>query len=268
MTDVGTIEKPGQLAPTQWRSVTGEERHPEMANADALEARLREIGATRYHNLHPFHGMLHGGELNKGQVQAWALNRYYYQASIPVKDAAVMSRLRDMNMRREWRHRMEDHDGTNEMEGGIVRWYKLTDGLGIDRDYVTSARGILPATRFAVDAYVNFVRDRTPLEAVASSLTELFAPGIHRERIAGMLENYSFITDDVMAYFRKRLNQATRDADWVLDFVRREARTQEEREAVCDALIFKCEVLWTQLDGLHHAYICGHVPPGAFIPEE
>ena len=179
-----------------------------------------------------------------------------------------MSRLRDLSLRREWRHRMEDHDGTSETEGGIFRWYKLTDGLGLDRDYVVSTRGILPATRFAVDAYVHFTRDRTPLEAVASSLTELFAPGIHRERIAGMLESYDFITDDVMAYFRKRLSQATRDADWVLEYVRNEARTQREREAVCDALIFKCEVLWTMLDALDHAYCQGHTPPGAFVPTE
>jgi len=268
MSNVEMMERPAISSPTQMRSVTGESDHPEMPNADALEERLRHIGATRYHNLHPFHAMLHGGELNKGQVQAWALNRYYYQSSIPLKDAGVMCQLTDINMRREWRHRIEDHDGTTELEGGIVRWYKLTDGLGIDRELVTSTRGILPATRFSVDAYVHFVRDRTLLEAVASSLTELFAPGIHRERIGGMLENYSFITDDVMAYFRKRLNQAPRDADWVLEFVRREARNQEEREAVCDALLFKCEVLWTQLDALYHAYIDGHIPLGAFTPED
>jgi pyrroloquinoline-quinone synthase len=268
MSNVEMAERPAPFVPDGFRSVSGDIKHPSMPNADALEARLREIGATRYHNLHPFHSMLHGGELNKGQVQAWALNRYYYQSSIPLKDAVVMSRLRDMGMRREWRHRMEDHDGNNDLDGGIARWYKLTDGLGLERDLVTSARKILPATRFSVDAYVHFVRDRTPLEAVASSLTELFAPGIHRERISGMLENYSFITDDVMAYFRKRLNQATRDADWVLEFVRREAKTQEEREAVCDALLFKCEVLWTQLDALQHAYVYGHIPPGAFTPED
>ena len=268
MTDVGMIDRPVPPAPVPFRSVTGDSGHPNMPNADALEARLREIGATRYHNLHPFHAMLHGGELNKGQVQAWALNRYYYQSSIPRKDAGVMGQLTDINIRREWRHRIEEHDGTSELEGGIIRWYKLTDGLGLDRELVTSTRGILPATRFSVDAYVHFVRDHTPLEAVASSLTELFAPGIHRERIAGMLESYSFITDDVMAYFRKRLNQAPRDADWVLEFVRREAKTQEEREAVCDALLFKCEVLWTQLDGLQHAYVNGHIPPGAFNPSE
>ena len=141
MTDVGMIDRPVPPAPAPFRSVTGDSGHPNMPNADALEARLREIGATRYHNLHPFHAMLHGGELNKGQVQAWALNRYYYQSSIPRKDAGVMGQLTDINIRREWRHRIEEHDGTSELEGGIIRWYKLTDGLGLDRELVTSTRG-------------------------------------------------------------------------------------------------------------------------------
>lgn len=267
MTNVETLDRAVTGQSTRIHTVTGETDHPVMNNADDLEARLREIGESRYHNLHPFHRRLHGGECNKGQVQAWALNRYYYQCSIPLKDATVMARLRDLDLRREWRHRVEDHDGTEEAEGGIMRWLKLTDGLGIPREYVVSTRGILPATRFAVDAYVNYTRDRSQLEALASSLTELFAPGIHRERIAGMLENYDFITDDVMAYFRKRLSQAPRDAEWVLEYVRREARTQEQREMVCDALIFKCEVLWTQLDALEHAYWEGHVPPGAYVPK-
>ncbi len=250
------------------RTVTWNESHPPMKNADEMEARLRYIGATRYHNLHPFHRRLHGGQCTKGQVQAWALNRYYYQSTIPQKDGAVLSRMRDPRVRLEWRHRLEDHDGTHENEGGIARWFKLTDGLGLEREYVTSARGILPATRFAVDAYLNFTRDRPSLEGVASSLTELFAPGIHRERISGMLESYSFITDDVMAYFRKRLNQAPRDADWCLDYVRNNARTQEEREAVCDALVFKCEVLWSMLDALDYSYVQGNAPPGAFVPDK
>jgi pyrroloquinoline-quinone synthase len=264
------VERPAAAAmpvAVRLRSVTWNEPHPQMRDADALEARLREIGATRYHNLHPFHKRLHGGKCTKGQVQAWALNRYYYQSTIPMKDGAVLARMRDPRTRLEWRHRLEDHDGTHENEGGIARWFKLTDGLGLDREYVTSTRGILPATRFAVDAYLNFTRDRPTLEGVASSLTELFAPGIHRERISGMLESYSFITDDVMAYFRKRLNQAPRDADWCLEYVRTNARTQEEREAVCDALLFKCEVLWTMLDALDYAYVHGNVPPGAFVPE-
>lgn len=238
-----------------------------LMSPEELEARLREIGATRYHNLHPFHKMLHGGELDKGQVQAWALNRYYYQCMIPIKDAALMSRLPDPELRREWRHRLEDHDGGEGVEGGIERWFKLTDGLGLDREYVKSTKGILPATRFAVDAYVTYVKERTPLEGMTSSLTELFAPTIHKERIAGMLENYDFISDDIMAYFRKRLGQAPRDAEYVLEVAKREARTPEQQEAVCNALIFKCEVLWTQLDALHHAYVEGHIPPGAFVPE-
>ena len=240
----------------------------ELQTAAQLEARLREIGATRYHNLHPFHKMLHGGELNKGQVQAWALNRYYYQCTIPIKDAVVLSRLDDRELRLEWRHRIEDHDGNFGEEGGIERWFKLTDGLGLDRDYVQSTRGILPETRFAVEAYVHFVRDRTPLEAIASSLTELFAPKLHEERIAGMLENYDFINGDIMAYFKKRVKQAPRDADFALGYVKREARTPEQREAVCDALIFKTNVLWVQLDGLHHAYVNGYIPPGCFVPGE
>ncbi len=232
-----------------------------------LEERLLAIGAARYHNLHPFHRMLHGGQLNRGQVQAWALNRYYYQSSIPLKDAIVLSRLRDRSTRIEWRHRIEDHDGAPGSEGGIERWLKLTTGLGLDRQYVESTAGILPATRFAVDAYLEFVGAKSPLEAIASSLTELFAPTLHEERIAGMLEHYDFIDPTVMTYFRRRLDQAPRDAAFALDYVKANARTPEERRAVCDALIFKTNVLWVQLDALYHAYVSGFPPPGAFVPE-
>ena len=232
-----------------------------------LETQLRHIGATRYHSLHPFHKLLHGGKLNKGQVQAWALNRYYYQSSIPLKDAVVISRFRDRATRIEWRHRIEDHDGGVGTEGGIDRWLKLTSGLGLDTDYVESAEGILAATRFAVDAYVHFVRDRTPLEAIASSLTELFAPNLHEDRISGMLQHYDFINPEVMTYFKRRLEQAPRDADFALQYVKAHANTPYERQLVCNALIFKTNVLWVQLDALYHAYVEGHVPPGAFVPE-
>ena len=232
-----------------------------------LEAQLRHIGATRYHSLHPFHKLLHGGKLNKGQVQAWALNRYFYQSTIPIKDAVVISRFADRATRIEWRHRIEDHDGAIGAEGGIDRWLKLTEGLGLDNAYVESTEGILPATRFAVEAYVHFCRDRSPLEAIASCLTELFAPNLHEERISGMLEHYDFINPKVMAYFRRRLEQAPADADYALDYVRKNARTPEERRLVCNALIFKTNVLWVQLDALYHAYVEGHVPPGAFVPE-
>ncbi len=248
-------------------TMIAEEAAADLETADAMEARLRRIGATRYHSLHPFHTLLHSGKLSKGQVQAWALNRYYYQSSIPIKDAIVISRFRDRDLRLEWRHRLEDHDGSDGQEGGIDRWLRLTDGLGLSRSLVTSTTQILPATRFAVDAYVAFVRDRTPLEAVASSLTELFAPGIHQQRIDGMLANYDFVSPEIMAYFRTRLDQAPRDANFALQFVRSQARTPAERAAVCAALIFKTNVLWVQLDALYHAYVSGHVPPGAFVPE-
>ncbi|MEW6643738.1 MAG: pyrroloquinoline-quinone synthase PqqC [Pseudomonadota bacterium] len=238
-----------------------------LRSADELEERLREIGATRYHSLHPFHGLLHGGKLDKGQVQAWALNRYYYQSSIPIKDAVVISRFRERDIRVEWRHRLQDHDGDVDSEGGIERWLKLTEGLGLDTAYVESGQGILPATRFAVDAYVHFVRDRSPLEAIASSLTELFAPNLHEERISGMLSHYDFVNPEIMSYFRRRLEQAPRDANFALDYVKAHATTEAERAAVCNALIFKTNVLWAQLDALYHSYVNGHIPPGAFVPE-
>jgi pyrroloquinoline-quinone synthase len=234
---------------------------------EELERQIRAVGAERYHDKHPFHRLLHSGKLDKGQVQAWALNRYCYQAAVPRKDAALMSRTTDRELRREWVHRILDHDGSGEEEGGIERWLVLTDGLGLDRDYVTSMAGALPATRSAVEAYVNFVRERSLVEAVASSLTELFAPSIHRERIAGMLEHYDFIDEKVMAYFRRRLSQATRDADFALDYVKRHATTRELQELCIDAVRFKCNVLWAQLDALHHAYVTpGLIPPGAFRP--
>jgi pyrroloquinoline-quinone synthase len=233
-----------------------------------LEGAIRQVGTERYHDTHPFHGLLHGGKLNKGQVQAWALNRYCYQSGVPRKDAALMSRVHNRELRREWVHRILDHDGTQGEEGGIERWLVLTDALGLERDYVISMEGALPATRFAVEAYVNFVRERSLLEAVASSLTELFAPSIHKERISGMLENYDFIGERAMQYFRRRLDQANRDADFALDYVKRNAETREAQDAAVAAVRFKCDVLWAQLDALHHAYVSpGLIPPGAFRPE-
>ncbi len=235
---------------------------------DELEVRLRAIGAERYHDKHPFHRLLHGGQLSLGQVQAWALNRYVYQAAIPRKDAALLARTEDRALRREWRGRIVDHDGDAHDEGGIERWLRLTDGLGLDRAYVVSQRGALPATRFAAEAYVRFVAERPTLEAVASSLTELFAPAIHAERIAGLLANYRFIDERLVAYFRRRLDQAPRDVTFALSYVREHARTPEQQAAALRALEFKTEVLWAQLDALHFAYVePGLVPPGAFRPE-
>ncbi len=233
-----------------------------------FEAAIRAVGPERYHDLHPFHHMLHGGKLNKGQVQAWALNRYCYQAAVPRKDAALVARVHDRELRREWLHRIHDHDGLPPEEpGGIERWLVLTDGLGLDREYVISRRGALAATIFAVESYVTFVREQPLTVAVASSLTELFAPKIHKERISGMLENYSFIDDKVMAYFKRRLTQAPRDSEFALQYVLHNAKTRDEQKACVDAVRFKCNVLWVQLDALYNAYVAGNIPPGAFRPE-
>ena len=239
-----------------------------LLSPDELEAALREIGARRYHRLHPFHHLLHGGKLSKGQVQAWALNRYYYQAMIPVKDASLIARCPDSDIRREWRRRLIDHDGEKSAEGGIARWLRLTDGLGLDRAYVTSLRGLLQATRFAVDAYVHFVCEKSLLEAIASSLTELFSPTIISERMEGMLKNYSFVTVETMAYFAARPPQAREDSNFALAYVKKHADTADQQKAVLSALEFKCDVLWVMLDALYFAYVEPKLlPPGAFAPD-
>ena len=231
-----------------------------------FEAALRKVGAERYHNLHRFHHRLHGGQCSFAEVQAWALNRYYYQATIPIKDATVLTRMHNAEDRRQWRKRIEDHDGLREGDGGIERWLKLTDSLGFDRDYVIGTRGILPGTRFAVEAYTEFCRSRSLLEAIASSLTELFSPGIINERVAGMLAHYAFVSKETLAYFSERPPQAKRDSDFALDYVKMHATTASEQRAVIAALEFKCSVLWAQLDALWSAYVDSAVPPGAWIP--
>ena len=234
-----------------------------------LEEALHAIGAERYHNLHPFHRMLHDGQLTKPQVQAWALNRYYYQSRIPAKDASLMARLPTAELRREWRSRIIDHDGDAPGTGGIARWLKLAEGVGLDSDYVESGVGILPGTRFAVDAYVRFVQERPLLEAIASSLTEMFSPSIISERVAGMLRHYDFITQDTLAYFMPRLTQAPKDVAFALDYVKTHATDAEKQEAVLAALRFKCDVLWSQLDALYFSYVSpGFIPPGGFRPHE
>lgn len=234
-----------------------------------FEARLRQIGADRYHDKHPFHHLLHSGGCTIDQVRAWVINRYHYQSSIPKKDAAFMSRCDDVDFRRSWRSRIEDHDGSERGEGGIARWLKLAKGVGLDPDYVASGVGILPATRFAVDAYVIYVRERPFLQAVASSLTELFAPAIHRHRIAGFLEHYDFANSETIAYFQHRLTEAPKDVAFGLGWVLENARTRQNQDMVAEALIFKTDVLWAQLDALYSAYVePGRIPPGAWQPHE
>jgi pyrroloquinoline-quinone synthase len=233
-----------------------------------FERALRQVGEDRYHSKHLFHQLLHEGRLNEGQVQAWVLNRFYYQKSIPLKDASLIGRADDLDFRREWIGRVVDHDGAGPGEGGIERWLVLAEGVGLDREYVAGCDGVLPSTRFACDAYVHFVRERSLLEAVASSLTELFAPNLHQMRIAALLEHYPFANDVTLAYFRKRLTQAPRDVAFGLDYVLRNARNREQQELCLAALRFKTDVLWAQLDALHHAYVNpGLIPPGAFVPK-
>jgi pyrroloquinoline-quinone synthase len=254
-TDVAPAKPAGDAAPH------------EKLTPEALETALRTVGAERYHNLHPFHRMLHDGKCTRQQVQAWALNRYYYQAHIPVKDAYILARLPTPAERREWRRRIVDHDGDGEKPGGIQRWLKLAENVGLDPHDVARGTGILPATKFAVDAYVAFARDKSLVEAVASSLTELFSPNIIAERVSGMLANYDWIGEDTLAYFKPRLTQAPQDSAWALDYVKRHALTRHQQDAVIAALTFKCDVLWAQLDALYFAYVePAWPPPGAFRP--
>lgn len=234
-----------------------------------FEARLRQIGVDRYHDKHPFHQLLHSGGCTPDQVRAWVVNRYYYQSRIPMKDAAFISRVEDPALRRAWRSRIEDHDGAKGREGGIARWLRLAQAVGLDPDYVASARGVLPATRFAVDSYVRFVREQPLLAAVASSLTELFAPAIHEQRIAGLLEHYDFATPETISYFRHRLKEAPKDVAFGLAWVLDHALTAEQQDMAAAALSFKTDVLWAQLDALYSAYVApARIPPGGWHPGE
>ncbi|EDM71325.1 pyrroloquinoline quinone biosynthesis protein PqqC [Roseobacter sp. AzwK-3b] len=237
--------------------------------SETLEARLRKIGEERYHDKHPFHDRLHGGHCSPDEVRAWVINRWAYQAAIPMKDAGFISRCTDPDMRRAWRSRIEDHDGGIDEGGGIRRWLKLAEAVGLDADYVASGQGVLPATRFAVEAYVRYVQTMPLLQAVASSLTELFAPKIHERRIEGLLEHYAFANTESLSYFKNRLDQAPRDVTFGLQWVLDHADTAEKEDMACAALIFKTEVLWAQLDAIWSAYVePGRIPPGAWQPGE
>ena len=237
-------------------------------NAAEFERCLLQLGQDRYHDKHPFHICLHNGELSQGQMQAWVLNRFYYQKSIPLKDASLMGRADDLALRREWINRVIDHDGGRAGEGGIERWLILAQGVGLDRDYVASCAGVLPATRFACEAYVRFVREKSLLEAIASSLTELFAPDLHKTRIAALLEHYPFANETTLSYFRTRLTQAPRDSAFGLSYVLQQAVTREQQDQCLAALEFKLDVLWAQLDALHYSYVTPALrPPGAFVPD-
>lgn len=236
-----------------------------------LEKTLKEAGFARYHIHHPFHKMMNAGELSKTQMRAWALNRYCYQATIPKKDALILARSEDSEFRREWRKRIVDHDGEEggEKDGGIKRWLKLAEGLDLDLDMVKSRRYALPATRYAVGAYIDLVTDGSLLTAVASSLTELFSPIAIGERVPAMLARYDYITEETLSYFTPRLHQAPRDADHALSLVKLWADTPDKQADAIEALLAKCDLLWAMLDALYYAYVDpGFIPPGAFRPGE
>ena len=239
-----------------------------LSREEFIEA-LVELGKQRYHSLHPFHKMLHNGKLSFEQVQAWALNRFYYQWSIPRKDLTLMARISDVNLRLEWRSRVIDHKGDIDGSGGISRYLQLCETLKLDLDYVKSCKGLLPGTRFAVDAYVSFVENKSLLEGIASSLTEIYAPAIHQERIAGLSKHYAWADDYALAYFKKRIRQARKDVEFGREWVINNAVTRSDQEAVLNAVKFKTEVLWAQLDALYYSYVDpGNIPPGSFVPNE
>jgi coenzyme PQQ biosynthesis protein C len=245
--------------------VTSQEQH--LLTASELRARLQRVGEERYHHRHPFHLMMHEGRLNRGQLQAWALNRYYYQSRIPIKDAIILSRSEDRDFRVAWRKRIVDHDGDLGTNGGIERWLKLGEATGLSRERVRAGDGVLPATRYAVDAYLDLVRNRSFLEAVASSLTELFSRDLIALRIDALSKHYPWLSGG-LDYFTARLTQAPEDAKFAFDWVAQHAATRAEQEAAIAALRRKCDILWAQLDAIYSAYVQpGWPPPGAFVPE-
>lgn len=245
--------------------VTSALEKPLLSEAEFI-AGFYVIGEERYHHKHPFHLLMHEGKLTRGQLQAWALNRYFYQSRIPIKDAAILARSEDPAFRLAWRKRILDHDGDGTKPGGIEKWLKLVEATGLSREHALCGDGILPATRFAVQAYVELVSTRSHLEAVASSLTELFSRKLIALRLDRMRQHYPWLLSG-LDYFTGRLTQAPEDAEFALEWVRANAHTREEQDKAHAALRAKCDILWAQLDALHFAYVNpGWPPPGAFQP--
>jgi pyrroloquinoline-quinone synthase len=249
------------------RSVETETAVPaRLLSLEELRAQFQIVGEERYHHKHPFHLLMHEGKLTRGQLQAWALNRYYYQSIIPIKDSIILSRGPDPVFRRAWRKRIVDHDGdaTNNNDGGIRRWIKLAEATGLNASDVRVGKGILPATRYAVNEYLNIVRSRTLLEAVASSLTELFSTKLITLRVEKLRQHYPWLAGG-LDYFEARLYQAPEDSQFAVNYVYDNAKTRAEQELAIQALRDKCDILWAQLDALYFAYVePGWPPPGAF----
>jgi len=228
-----------------------------QAPVAALAHRLREVLERRYHHLHPFNQRMHRGELSREELQLWVANRFYYQINIPVKDALILANCPEREVRQQWIQRVIDHDGRPGAEGGIEAWLRLGEAMGVKRPELLEQRRLLPGVRFAVDAYVNFCRSRPWLEAVAASLTEMFAPLIVQERLAAMLGHYTWVDPDGLQYFKNRLQQAPRDAEYALGLVTERFRSPGDQDRAVAALEFKCDVLWCLLDAVERGPLPG-----------
>lgn len=231
-----------------------------LADTGLIE-RLRAQG-TGYHDRHPFHQRMNAGLLTKSQLQGWVANRFYYQVSLPRKDANILANCPVPAVRVRWTQRILDHDGTLTSPGGIEAWLRLGEAAGLTRDELLTETRVVPGVRFAVDAYVNFCRNRPWTEAVASSLTELFAPDLMATRLAAFERHYQWIDPGGLAYFRSRLTQAPRDSEHALEVVTGYCRSAEQQDAAVAALSFKCDVLWAMLDAIDRAYPGTRAYPG------
>jgi len=232
----------------------------ESQNRKDFEARLR--GMERYYHIHhPFHLAMNEGGLDREAVRGWVANRFYYQIQIPLKDAAILSNCPDREIRRQWIQRILDHDGRAGEEGGIEAWIRLGEAVGLEREEITDLRHLLPGVRFAVDAYVRFARTAPWQEAIASSLTELFAPTIHQQRLENWPTLYPWIDAGGYDYFRRRLGEARRDVEHGLTFTLDTFTTRVEQDRVVSILRFKLDILWSMLDAMWMAYVEKRPPP-------
>jgi len=209
------------------------------------------MGKQSYHDRHPFHRLMNAGRLDARSIQIWVANRFYYQTQIPIKDAAILSNCPVRDVRRVWVQRILDHDGGPGDEGGIEKWLRLGEAVGLHREELLTQSGLLPGVRYAVDAYVNFCRVKPWLEAVACSLTELFAPTLMARRLSAFERHYRWVKQDGLSYFRSRLTQAPQDADFALRLMLERCQTREAQERSVAALKFKCDLLWAMLDAIH-----------------
>ena len=226
----------------------------EPLGRETFIANLREVGERAYHDKHPFHIAMNEGRLSQEALRGWVANRFYYQRNIPIKDAAILSNCPLREVRRIWIHRIADHDGNGENEGGIEAWLRLGGACGLSQDELIQDRHVQPGVRFAVDAYVTFARSQPWPVAIASSLTELFAPDLMTARLAAFEKFYHWIDPSGLDYFRHRVTQARRDSNEALEITIEHCITRELQEAANRALQFKCDLLWAMLDAIHHAY--------------